>query len=77
MVKYEAIIFAFVYERRCVRWISVGGLCTRYLCFSPPYLHVCVWRMNEMFCVLVRMSDYRHREGQERVREKEMLENNE
>lgn len=33
-VKYEAIIFLFVFVRRCVRWISVGGLCTRYFCFS-------------------------------------------
>lgn len=39
-LKYEAIIFPFVYGRRSVRWISVGGLCTSYLW---SFLHIYIY----------------------------------
>lgn len=32
--------------------------------FFSPYLHICVWRMNEIFCTLGKMSDYGRRAGQ-------------
>lgn len=35
------------------------------LVFSP-YLHICVWRMNEIFCILGEMSDCRNGKGQEK-----------
>lgn len=50
----RAIIFLFVYVRRCVRWISVGGFCNRYFFVFSNFF----CRMDEIFCIRGKMSDY-------------------
>lgn len=52
--KHEAIIFLFV--RRCVRGIFVGGFCTGYLFSSRFYIHLpaCV---NVIFYALWEKED--------------------
>lgn len=50
------ILFFCLCMCRCVRWISVGGLSTRY--FFPLFsTYICL--ENEIFCILGEMSDYR------------------
>lgn len=41
-----------------------GWLMHQVFLFFSPFLHIFVWRMNEIFCILGKMSDYRGREGQ-------------